>query len=159
MKFPLYPQYLPQQSQLQLKNNSVPSIPIRPQLPAQPNPNSNNKVVHQLETVNMPAYSLSPIPCNEIRLRSGKIVEPIITEDVSRSGHKETGNSQHPFATAPIIEYAEHPLEGTAETSDDKGVAETSNDKIDNTQPSQLINQPPYPERLMLPRTGGEISV
>ena len=107
----------------------------------------------------MPAYSLSPVPCNEIHLRSGKIVEPIITEDVSPSGHKETGNSQHPFSTAPIIEDAEHPLEGTAETSNDKGVAETSNDKIDNTQPSQLIKQPPYPERLMLPRTGGNLSL
>ena len=61
--------------------------------------------------------------------------------------HKETGNSQHLFDTAPIIEDAEHPLEG---------MAETSNDKFDNTQPSQLIKQPPYPERLMLPRTGGQ---
>ena len=35
-------------------------------------------------------------------------------------------------------------------------MAETSNDKFDNTQPSQLIKQPPYPEILMLPRTGGQ---
>ena len=74
----------------------------------------------------MPAYSLSPVPCNEIRLRSGKIVEPVITEDVSPSVHKEEESSQHPFDTVPIIEDAEHPLEGTAKTS---------NDKYDNTQP------------------------
>ena len=74
----------------------------------------------------MPAYSLSPVPCNDIRLRSGKIVEPLITEDVSPSVHKEEGSSQHPFHTVPIIEDAEHPSEGTAETSDDKGTAETS---------------------------------
>ena len=35
-------------------------------------------------------------------------------------------------------------------------MAETSNDKLDNTQPTQLIRQPPYPERLMLPRMGGQ---
>ena len=98
----------------------------------------------------MPAYSLSPVPCNEIHLRSGKIVEPVITENVSPSVHKETGNSQHPFDTAPIIEDDEHPLEGTTETS---------NDKFDNTQPSQLIRKPPYTERLMLPRMGGNLSL
>ena len=82
----------------------------------------------------MPAYSLSPVPCNDIRLRSGKIVEPVIIEDVSPSMHKEEGSSQHPFDIVPIIEDVEHPSEGTAETSDDKRTTETSNDKSDNTQ-------------------------
>ena len=72
----------------------------------------------------MPAYSLSPVPCNDIRLRSGKIVEPIITEDTPPSVHKEERNSQHPSDTVPIIEDDEQPLDGTAETS---------NDKLDNT--------------------------
>ena len=84
----------------------------------------------------MPAYSLSLVPCNDIHLRSGKIVEPVITEDVSPSVHKEEESSQNPFDTVPIIEYVKHPLEGTAKTSDDKGMAETSNDKSDNTHPS-----------------------
>ena len=84
----------------------------------------------------MPAYSLSLVPCNDIHLRSGKIVEPVITEDVSPSVHKEEESSQHPFDIVPIIEDAEHPLKGTTETSDDKGTTETSNDKSDNTQPS-----------------------
>ena len=41
---------------------------IRPQLPSQPNPNPNNKAVHQFETTNMISYSITPIPCNDIRL-------------------------------------------------------------------------------------------
>ena len=98
----------------------------------------------------MPAYSLSPVPCNDIYLRSGKIVEPVITEDVPPSMHKKGGSSQHPSDTIPIIEDAEHPLEG---------MAETSNNKSDNTQPTQLMRQPPYPERLMLPRIGGNLSL
>ena len=84
----------------------------------------------------MPAYSLSPVPCNEIHLRSGKIVEPVITEDVSSSEHKEEESLQHPFDSRPIIEDAGHPLEGTAEPS---------NDKPEEIQPSHLIKQPPYP--------------
>ena len=35
-------------------------------------------------------------------------------------------------------------------------MVETQNDKSGNTQPTQLIRQPPYPERLMLPRAGGK---
>ena len=62
-------------------------------MPAQPNPIPNNKIVHQLETVNMPAYSLSPVSCNDIRLQSGKIVEAVITEDAPPSMHKEERNS------------------------------------------------------------------
>ena len=98
----------------------------------------------------MSAYSLSPVPCNDIRLRSGKIVEPVIIEDALPSVHKEGVSPQHPPNTIPIIENAEHPLDG---------MAETSNDKSDNTQSTQLIRQPPYPERLMLPRIGGATSV
>ena len=97
---------------------------MQPQLPAQPNPNPNNKSFHQLETVNIPTYSLSPVPCNDICLRLGKIVEPVIIEDAPPSVHKEGVSPQHPPNIIPIIEDAEHPLDGTAETS---------NDKYDNT--------------------------
>ena len=72
---PQYPQPY-QQSQLQLQNNAAPNMLIRPQLPFQPNPNPNNKTVHQFENVNMPTYSLITVPCNDICLRSGNLVEP-----------------------------------------------------------------------------------
>ena len=89
---------------------------MRPQLPAQPNPNPNNKIVHQFETVNMPAYSLCPVPCNNIHLRSGKIVDPLIIEDAPPSVHEEGVNPQHLSDTIPIIEDTEHPINGTTET-------------------------------------------
>ena len=93
----------------------------------------------------MPTYSLSPMPCNDIRLRSGKIVELVIIEDVPPSIHEEGMNPQHLSNTTPIIEDAEHPTNGTAKTQ---------NDKSSDTQPTQLIRKPSYPKRLMLPRAG-----
>ena len=90
---------------------------IWPQLPAQPNPNPNNKEVHQFETINMPAYSITPVPCNNIFLRSGKVVEPLIIEDVPSSMHEEGMNPQYLSNTVtPIIEYAEHPTNMNTET-------------------------------------------
>ena len=68
---------------------------IRPQLPAQPNPNPNNKTIHQFEIVNMPAYSLTPVLYNDIRLRSRKVVEPAIIEDVPSPMHEEGVNPKH----------------------------------------------------------------
>ena len=96
---------------------------IRPQLPAQPNPNPNNKVFHQFETVNMPAYSINPIPCNDIRLRSGRVVEPFIIEDVPSSVHEEGMNPQYlSNTTTPIIEDVEHPTNMSAETHNDTSI-------------------------------------
>ena len=95
----------------------------------------------------MPSYSLSLVPCNDILLRSRKIVEPVIIEDVPPSVHEEGMNPQHLSDMTPIIEDAKHPT---------NGMAETQNDKSSDTQPTQLIRQPPYPERLMLPRAGGQ---
>ena len=63
----------------------------------------------------MPTYSLYPVPCNDIRLRSGKIVEPIIIEDVLSPVHEEGVNPRHLSNMTPIIEYAEHPINGSAE--------------------------------------------
>ena len=89
---------------------------IRPQLPAQPNPNPNNKAIHLFETVNMPAYSLTPVPCNDIHLRSGKVVEPLFIDDVPSLVHEEGVNPQHLSSATPIIEYVERPTNVSAET-------------------------------------------
>ena len=67
----------------------------------------------------MPAYSLTPVPCNNIRLRSGKVVEPIIIEDVPSPVHEEGVNPQHLSNMTPIIEDAKHPTNGSAETEND----------------------------------------
>ena len=67
----------------------------------------------------MPSYSPNHVPCNDIRLRSGKVVEPVIIEDVPSPVHEEGVNPQHLSNTTPIIEDAEHPTNGSAETHND----------------------------------------
>ena len=91
----------------------------------------------------MPTYSITPVPCNDIRLRSGKVVEPLIIEDVPSSMHEEGMNPQYLSNATPIIEYTEHPTNILAETQNDASI---------DTQPTQLIRKPSYPERLMLPK-------
>ena len=98
-------------------------MPIRAQLPAQPNPNPNNKVVHQFETVNMSPYSITPVPCNDIYLRLGKVVEPLIIEDVPSSMHEEEMNPRYLSNTAtPNIEDAENPTNMPAKTENDTSI-------------------------------------
>ena len=47
----------------------------------------------------------------------------------------------------PIIEDVEHPTNMPAKTQNDASI---------DTQPTQLIREPPYPERLMLPKVVGQ---
>ena len=141
-----YQQY--QQPQLQIHNNVAPNMPIRPQLPTQPNPNPNNKEFLQVETANMPAYSIIPVPCNDIRLRSGRVVEPLVIEDVP-SAVSEERMSQHYLSNIAIriIEDVENPVKISAETQEETSI---------DTQPTQLVREPPYPERLILLKAVGQ---
>ena len=60
---------------------------MKPQLPVQPNPNpNNNKVVQVIDIQNLPT---SHLQCNDIHLRSGRIVEPIIDDITSSDSNKE----------------------------------------------------------------------
>ena len=57
----------------------------------------------------MPSYSLTPVPYNDIHLRSREVVEPLIIKDVPSSVHEEGTNPQYLSKVAnPIIEDAEH---------------------------------------------------
>ena len=67
---------------------------MRPQLPIQPNPNPNNKAVQVIDIQNQPAFPTFPAQCNDIHLRSGKIVEPIIDDVISSDSDKEE-NEKH----------------------------------------------------------------
>ena len=58
-------------------------------MPVQTNPNPNNKVVQNIDIHNVPALSITPMPCDEIKLRLGRIVEPIIEDDPSSELDKE----------------------------------------------------------------------
>ena len=65
----------------------------------------------------MPSYSMTHVPCNDIRLQSGKVVEPLIIEDVPSSVHEEGMNPQYlSKAATPIIENAKHLTNMLAET-------------------------------------------
>ena len=95
----------------------------------------------------MPAYSLTHVPCNDIRLRLGKVVEPLIIEDVPSPMQEEGVNLQHLSNMISIIEYDEHPTN----VSD-----ETQNNTPNDAHPTQLIRQPTYLERLMLTKVVGQ---
>ena len=65
----------------------------------------------------MLTYSITPVPCNDIRLRSGKVVEPLIIEDVPSSVPDERMNQQYLSNTVtPIIEEVENPTNMPNET-------------------------------------------
>ena len=96
----------------------------------------------------MPAYSITPVPCNNIRLRSGRVVEPLVIEDVPSSTSEERMNQQYlSNAAIPIIEDIENPTKIPAETQEERTI---------DTQPTQLVREPPYPERLILLKVEGK---
>ena len=54
---------------MKLPNNVTQmGVPLRRQLPSQPNPNPNNKAVQQFKTSSMLDYSISPLSCNDLHL-------------------------------------------------------------------------------------------
>ena len=65
----------------------------------------------------MPAYSITPISCNDIRIRSGRVVESLVIEDVPSSMSEERMNQQYSLnAKIPIIEHDEIPTETLTKT-------------------------------------------
>ena len=90
----------------------------------------------------MPAYSITPVPCNDIHLRSVRVVEPLSIEDVPYSVIEARMNHQYPSNTKiPIIEDVESPT---------KTPNETQGEIVIETHPTQLIREPRYPEQLTL---------
>jgi hypothetical protein len=70
-----------QQQQLQFPSTTSPNNPpLRPQMHVQPNPNPNNNVIQNIDVHNVLALSITPMPCEEINIRSGTIVEPIVED-------------------------------------------------------------------------------
>eukprot|EP00253_Pinus_taeda_P015881 PITA_15881 len=94
-----YPNQLPQfQQPLPLPSNTPPNNQMRPQLPMQPNPNPNNKVVQVIDIQNQCIFPT--MQCNDIHLRSGKIVEPIIN-DITPSDSDKNKTEKHKEAQQP----------------------------------------------------------
>eukprot|EP00253_Pinus_taeda_P027115 PITA_27115 len=97
---------------------------MRPQLHVQPNPNpNNNKALQVIDIQSQPAL---PMQCNDIHLRSGRIVEPII-DDITDSEKEETRKEKS--------------------SNKDTEILESSSNKTDQ------IVEPPLPERLTLTKT------
>jgi hypothetical protein len=59
-------------------------------MPMKPNPNPNNKVIQNIDIHNVPALYITPMPCDKIKLRSGRIVEPIIEDAPYLESNKES---------------------------------------------------------------------
>ena len=90
----------------------------------------------------MPAYSITPIPYHDIHLRSRRVVEPLVIEDVPSSVTEERLNQQYPSnTTIPVIKDGESPTETPPETHGETFI---------ETHPTQLIREMPYPKRLPL---------
>jgi hypothetical protein len=55
-------------------------------MPIQSNANTNNKGAQQVETLNLPAYGISTLGCNELNLRSSRVLNakksPIIIKQI-----------------------------------------------------------------------------
>ena len=138
---------------MQLPNNVAQmGAPLCPELPAQPNPNPNNKEVKQFETSNMAAYSISHPSCNELHLWLGRLVEPIATKDVPSLMITKSMNQQfeNSFSTTiPIIEDDKTRDETPNETHDETS-AETLAETCTKTQPTHFLREPPYPKWLAL---------
>ena len=70
---------LPQPT-LTLQQN--PQMNIRPQLPAQPNPNPNNKPIQSIQIIEGLDPETKLRECNELKLRSGRIITPEQDKDL-----------------------------------------------------------------------------
>ena len=65
----------------------------------------------------MPTYSIISVSYNDICLWSGRVVEPLVVEDVPSSVSEERMNQQYSSnAAIPIIEDAKSPTETSTET-------------------------------------------
>ena len=96
----------------------------------------------------MPAFLITLVSCNDICFQSGRVVEPLVIEDVPSSTFEERMNQQYlSNETIPIIKDVEIPTETLAETQEEKSI---------DTQFTQLVREPPYPERLILPKVVGQ---
>ena len=68
----------------------------------------------------MPSYSITLVPYNDILLRSGRVVEPLVIEDVPSSVPEERMNQHYLSNTpTPIIEDTEHPTNMPVETQEE----------------------------------------
>jgi hypothetical protein len=120
------------QAPLQLPQNPQPQM--CPQLPAQPNPNPNNRPVQLVQIVENLEGETNSVGCNELRLRSGHVISP-----EERNIHQEQENEND---IQPTIKPSTVVI--TEETEQGENTVEQQNPDED------IISPPPFPERLMI---------
>ena len=98
-----------------------PQSNLRPQIPAQPNPNPNNKPVQSIQIIETSEIGVDLRECNDLQLRSGRIIETegektadienqlprehlTQEEDVNKQKtHNQTNTSSPPFPKRLVI--------------------------------------------------------
>ena len=100
-----------------------PQSNLRPQLPAQPNPNPNNRPVQSLKIIESAEIGPELRECNDLQLRSGRIIET------------EGDKTVHIEDQLPIEQRLQQ--EGTNK---------------EQTHHQANMPSPPFPERLVIPR-------
>jgi hypothetical protein len=168
--YPQYPQYPspipqsypPMQTQVSLSQPTIPPLPQltanpnppRPmQLPAQPIPNPNNlsnSPAFNVELPTFPTYLVTPVPLQDIHLRSGKVLKPkystvVIEEEMEEEETPDQTNNDDqpeeviiPTTQTPSTSYLQQPQATKPQSS------------TLHTQQSQVPKIPPYPERLAI---------
>ena len=116
---PLPPPTLPAPYTLQQN----PQTNLRPQLPAQPNLNPNNRPVQSVEIIKAPELETELRECNDLQLRSGCIIES--------EGEKNV--------------QVENPLPSEQTLQKENVVTQQTHEK-------ETTSSPPFPERLIIPR-------
>eukprot|EP00253_Pinus_taeda_P003983 PITA_03983 len=100
-----------------------PQSNLRPQLPAQPNPNPNNRPVQALQILETPEEGPDLRECNDLQLRSGRIIQI--------EGNK-TVQIEDQLSREQLLQ--------------------EEDENRQQTQNKTTTSSPPFPERLVIPR-------
>jgi hypothetical protein len=107
---------------------------MRPQLPAQPNPNPNNRPAQLVQIIENLDGEINSVGCNELRLRSGCIISP---EESNIHQEQENENNIQPTITPSTVVITEE--------------VEQGGNTVEQQNPDEdVIPPPPFPERLMI---------
>jgi hypothetical protein len=120
------------QAPLQLPQNPQPQL--RPQLPAQPHSNPNNRPIQLVYIIENVDREINSVGCNKLWLRSGCIISP---EESNIHQEKENENNIQPAIIPSTVVITEEIEQGG-------NTVEQKNHDEDVTPP------PPFPERSMI---------
>jgi hypothetical protein len=125
---------IPQQQPLQYQNESSPRLTLLPtQLVLNPN-NKPPQPLHNVEMQAFPTYVITPVPLQEIQLRSKKVID-----------------RQRPS----IVIHEEEEEETIKQSMDDTRwedviIPKNQEPKLPQNEPSQIMKVPPYPDQLVI---------